>query len=204
MATRYAVSKGKKTRPQSFSDSCVSHSNGSMRLVSEPRLKKLRASNKLKCDRLARKAQLARISRRKKAQKMDGLRAENASLKSEIERLRKENEELQAATDFHSAMRAVEGCVSAKPNWLHGILRLLAANSTQNELQLDNAQMAELQNMGNSEIRMLADAEQKCQMLTQEMKASNEERELLQRQIFEKLSKVLTPQQLSQVSKLTV
>ena len=169
----------------------------------------MRASNKLKCDRLARKAHLARISRRKKAQKMDGLREENVSLKKEIERLKKENKALQAkqntismqmGNDFDEKIREIEDCIYSKPLWMSGLLS--SCQNMQHAMNLSDSQTISVHNVINSDICLMNDVIGKCKKYIREIRAGNEQKALFQQQIYDKLQTILTPQQMSKLCEL--
>eukprot|EP00483_Globobulimina_turgida_P005325 UN05335 len=168
---------------QSFNESNQTYNNNTMRIISEPRLKRLQANNKLKSDRLARKAHLARVSRRKKAQKMEDLRAKNVSLKLEIEKLKKQNQILnRKRNNNHNSFKSEyeyeneneneyvlnEQEALTKPIWMNDILK--SSSNMKQILQLNDNQISSISKTINPQIDLIEDNIKKSKLYIKRLK----------------------------------
>ena len=179
-----------------------------MRIISEPRLQRLKANNKLKATRLKRKAHLARVSRKKKAEKLDGMRAENESLRQEIDRLEQqnhifeqqiqrmeshENERHQQRQESPVKMECIRTTLVQKPQWMLNI------GEMQQRLTMDEDQIARCNKEVVPNINMIEQNISNSKAYIDRLKSNNEEKLMLQQQIHDALTQILTKEQMSRL-----
>eukprot|EP01083_Nonionella_stella_P046696 125025_1 len=197
---------------KTFAECNSNYKKNTMRVISQPRLKRLIENNKLKADRLARKAHLARVSRRKKAQKLDELRNENQCLKMEVAKLKKQNQILNKLKRENIKMKSKtnkmrnnnNGCMDVdmgtKPVWMNEVLK--SDETMKRRLNLNDEQMSFIQKSVNPDIALVEDNMRNSKIYTQRLQCNQQEKIMLQKQIHEKLQTILTTEQMSKLCKL--